>query len=244
MNTLNPTSGKLLYTAYIQSNIDYTFTLWDSSSDTSIRPRGSDQRKAIRWVSLKPSVDSRFLVARVLLLLTRPKFNKCMLVSKILTVKMPPKFCNIFSINIPRIDLNWGTEIVWHCFFEQPFFPQILKKKKHTHQNLVCTNWVDSYNIFPNPLSIYRGFLTVLIMYYRHRQKKHVPHALALPPKNKQLPKTVNSDKLSTAIFVYVIISLYDFHALFWITCNAFICSTCPRFRCKKTQFLVILLSS
>lgn len=106
MNTLNPTSGKLLYTAYIQSNIDYTFTLWDSSSDTSIRPRGSDQRKAIRWVSLKPSVDSRFLVARVLLLLTRPKFNKCMLVSKILTVKMPPKFCNIFSINIPRIDLN------------------------------------------------------------------------------------------------------------------------------------------
>lgn len=74
---LNPSSRKVFYTAYIQSTIDCTFTLGDSSSDASIRPLvvAIKERRSDGYPS-NQQYGHKFLVARVLPLLTRPKIQQ------------------------------------------------------------------------------------------------------------------------------------------------------------------------
>jgi hypothetical protein len=102
---LNLHTRKLLYTAYIQSAIDYASTLWDSASGYVMKPLISIQRRAINSVLLKPKIrHNDFISLGILPLLDRLKYmyNKVVFMRKILVGKTSSRLSNLFSLNVSR----------------------------------------------------------------------------------------------------------------------------------------------
>lgn len=139
---LNPHARKLFYTAHIQSSIDYASTLWDSASGNAMRPLTSIQRRAIKATLLKTKIScTDYKQLGVLPLAHRLKFNKGVLIHKILSGNAPKPLIDLFSKNssrsskklnipIPRIDLfktslKYSGSILWNtlpCNIQQHTF--------------------------------------------------------------------------------------------------------------------------
>ena len=82
-------SEKKFFQAHIQSDIDYTSTLWDSASDSLQKPLKSLHRRAIKIVLLKRTslTDKDYKAAQILPLSARLMSNKGRFVHTILSGK-------------------------------------------------------------------------------------------------------------------------------------------------------------
>ena len=111
-------SRKIFFQAHIQSSVDYASTLWDSASANAFKHLHSLYRRALKLVLLKKTtlLDSNYKELNILPLNLRLKYNKGIIMHKIMTGNAPPTLYNKFSINssrnarkpcvpIPRIDL-------------------------------------------------------------------------------------------------------------------------------------------
>ena len=109
---------KLFFTSHIQSLIDYGSTLWDSASQNTLKPLHSLHRRALKLILLKQSSLEKddYNKLNVLPLHTRLKYNKSILMKKIMVGNAPPSLSRLFPINptrdqikinipTPRIDL-------------------------------------------------------------------------------------------------------------------------------------------
>ena len=109
---------KLFFTSHIQSLIDYGSTLWDSSSQNTLKPLHSLHRRALKLILLKQSSLEKddYNKLNVLPLHTRLKYNKGILMKKIMVGNAPASLSRLFPINptrdqikinipTPRIDL-------------------------------------------------------------------------------------------------------------------------------------------
>ena len=109
---------KLFFTSHIQSLIDYGSTLWDSASQNTLKPLHSLHRRALKLILLKQSSLEKddYNKLNVLPLHTRLKYNKGILMKKIMVGNAPTSLSRLFPINptrdqikinipTPRIDL-------------------------------------------------------------------------------------------------------------------------------------------
>ena len=109
---------KLFFTSHIQSLIDYGSTLWDSASQNTLKPLHSLHRRALKLILLKQSSLDKddYNKLNVLPLHTRLKYNKGILMKKIMVGNAPASLSRLFPINptrdqikinipTPRIDL-------------------------------------------------------------------------------------------------------------------------------------------
>ena len=109
---------KLFFTSHIQSLIDYGSTLWDSASQNTLKPLHSLHRRALKLILLKQSSLEKddYKKLNVLPLHTRLKYNKGILMKKIMVGNAAPSLSRLFPINptrdqikinipTPRIDL-------------------------------------------------------------------------------------------------------------------------------------------
>ena len=107
-----------LYVTYIQSLIDYGSTLWDSASKNTLKPLYSLHRLGLKLILLKQSSLEKddYSKLNVLPLHTRLKYNKGILMKKIMVGNAPPSLNCLFPVNptrdqikinipTPRIDL-------------------------------------------------------------------------------------------------------------------------------------------
>ena len=111
-------SRKLFFQAHIQSSIDYASTLWDSASANTMKHLLSLHKRALKLILLKNTTLSKtdYNQLNILPLQSRLKYNKGLMMHKIMTGKAPPTLNDKFSIvnsrntrklciPIPRIDL-------------------------------------------------------------------------------------------------------------------------------------------
>ena len=105
-------------TSHIQSLIGYGSTLWDSASHNTLKPLHSLHRRALKLILLKQSSLDKddYNKLNVLPLHTSLKYNKGILMKKIMVGNAPPSLSRLFPINptrdqikinipTPRIDL-------------------------------------------------------------------------------------------------------------------------------------------
>ena len=141
---LNMHARKLFFQAHIQSTIDYASTLWDSTSANTLKPLVSLHKRALKLIILKTSTlnASDYKTLDILPLKNRLKYNKGLLMYKIMSGNAPPNLTSSFSISsyshyankinlpIPRIDLfksslKYSGTILWNTL------PESLKTSGH-----------------------------------------------------------------------------------------------------------------
>ena len=99
---------KLFFTSHIQSLIDYRSTLWDSASQNTLKPLHSLHRRALKLILLKQSSLEKddYNKLNVLPLHTRLKYNKGILMKKIMVGNAPASLSRLFPINPTRDQIN------------------------------------------------------------------------------------------------------------------------------------------
>ena len=93
---------KLFFKSHIQSLIDYGSTLWDSTSQNTLKPLHSVHRRALKLILLKQSSLEKddYNQLNVLPLHTRLKYNKGIFMTKIMAGNAPPSLSRLFPIMI------------------------------------------------------------------------------------------------------------------------------------------------
>ena len=103
-NFLDFNSRKIFFSAYIQSNLDYCSTLWDSASENTLKHISSLHRRALKIVKLKNTSLTSNDYKQLNLLPLKHKFfvNKAVLMFKILSGAAPSTLTAKFMINEAR----------------------------------------------------------------------------------------------------------------------------------------------
>ena len=147
--------------AYIQSNIDYASTVWDSVSANVLKPLISLHKRALKLVLLKPSSLSASDYIDLDILPLKPKlmYNKGVLMHRILAGSAPPALTAKFTFNnarhfhkimvpLPRIDL-FKSSLMYSGGFLWNNLPSTLKNqsnrnvfKKIYHGHLMSKTYV------------------------------------------------------------------------------------------------------
>ena len=115
---LNFQARRQFFHAYIQSNIDYASTVWDSVSANILKPLVSLHKRALKLILLKSSslTASDYIDLDILPLKLKLTYNKGILMKRILSGFAPPALTAKFPLNnarhshkimvpLPRIDL-------------------------------------------------------------------------------------------------------------------------------------------
>ena len=154
---LDSASRKLFFHAHIQSNIDYASTLWDSASMNTLKPLLSLHKRAVKLILLKSTslVDADYKTVNILALNRRLKYNKGLLMHKILFGNAPAKITNRFLVKAsrtlpklhvptPRIDLyksslSYSGSLLWNLLPESLRQRQCVSTfKTHYFKHLMC----------------------------------------------------------------------------------------------------------
>ena len=113
-------SKKHFFQAHIQSRIDYASTLWDSASESLLKPLKSLHRRAVKIILLKITslANDDYKKTTILPVKHRLMYNKARFMHKIFSGKAPTYLVKRVSINLysrnysrklnvpmPRLDL-------------------------------------------------------------------------------------------------------------------------------------------
>ena len=151
-------SRKLFFNAFIQSNIDYASTIWDSSSENILKPLQSLHRRGIKLILLKSSSldSSDYQKIDILPLKSRFLLNKGTMMQKIMLGRAPRALMDRFQYNesrhshklvipLPRIDLyktslTYSGGTLWNnlpVFIKSTTYLRTFRKKfrKHLQEN-------------------------------------------------------------------------------------------------------------
>ena len=127
--------AKTFFQAHIKSHIDYASTLWDSSSESLLKPIKSLHRRAVKIILLKNTINitnDDYKKTKILPLKHRLMYNKARFMHKILSGKAPIYLVKRVSINLysrnysrklnvpmPRLDLfKVKPKVLWTDFLE------------------------------------------------------------------------------------------------------------------------------
>ena len=163
-NFLTFHARKTFFQAHIQSRIDYASTLWDSASESLLKPLKSLHRRAVKIILLKNTslTNDDYKKTTILPLKHRLMYNKARFMHKILSGKAPTYLVKRVSINLysrnysrklnvpmPRLDLfksslMYSGPTLWNSLpvvLTEPSTVSIFKHRLSTHMltSLVIT---------------------------------------------------------------------------------------------------------
>ena len=155
---------KHFFQAHIQSRIDYASTLWDSASESLLKPLKSLHRRAAKIILLKNTslTNDGYKKTTILPLKNRLMYNKARFMHKILSGKAPTYLVKRVSINLysrnysrklnvpmPRLDLlksslMYSGPTLWNSLpvaLTEPSTVSVFKHRLLTHMltSLVIT---------------------------------------------------------------------------------------------------------
>ena len=128
---INLHARKLFIHAYILSSINYCSTLFDTTSETTLKPLHRVYKRALKAALLKSSSLTKLDYTKLNMVPLKEvlAINKCALMHRILSKSAPDSLCSIFEINprhptkvlipTPRIDLfktslYYSGSILWN----------------------------------------------------------------------------------------------------------------------------------
>ena len=100
---INTGCKRIFFFAHIQSLIDYASTIWDGSSEDSMKKLKSLHRRSLKLITSKNKIEKHdYVNQKILPLNERFKFNKGVMVFKSLKGLSPPKLSKMFTKKHPR----------------------------------------------------------------------------------------------------------------------------------------------
>ena len=155
-NFLSFHARKTFFQAHIQSRIDYASTLWDSASESLLKPLKSLHRRAVKIILLKNTslTNDDYKKTTILPLKHRLMYNKARFMHKILSGKAPTYLVKRVSINLysrnysrklnvpmPRLDLfksslMYSGPTLWNSLpvaLTEPSTVSVFKHRLSTH---------------------------------------------------------------------------------------------------------------
>ena len=162
MNFLTFRARKTFFQAHIQSRIDYASTLWDSASESLLKPLKSLHRRAVKIILLKNTslTNDDYKKTTILPLKDRLMYIKARFMHKILWGKAPTYLVKRVSINLysrnysrklnvpmPRLDLfesslMYSAPTLWNSLPVALTEPSIVSVFKHRLSTRMLTSLV------------------------------------------------------------------------------------------------------